>query len=684
VLTSFTLAQPLLDLTGRSPELFVFNRAGRLEVVAFIVIVVAAPPMLLWLLEQTVAVWSGRVASGLHTVFLALLITALVIEIGKQVAPLQGFVLLALALLLGVAAAVALVRNAKARSYVRYLVPAPLVFALLFITTSPAGALVLPSAEGQVARATATEGSKAPVVMIVFDELPLMGLLDRNGRVDERLFPNFARFADDSTWFRNATAVTGLTVDALPALLSGRYPERSIAATHEEYPETLFSMLPQQYAITASETVTQLCAPSRCRKLSSGSRGIGLPSVLRDVAATAKQVVSPFASAADPAADQFVERTGGEGEGEGEGETGGSVDRKFRYDELRRNQPDRFTDFLGALDGTDRPTFHFLNLLLPHLPYRYLPSELTYERAPRAFTYKGVPKPGGRPGSEQSNWQRYLLQLAYTDRLVGDVIDQLKAQDMYDDALIVLTSDHGAGIPAGTPYRKLVEENTAALAFVPVFVKAPNQQEGVVDDRNFELVDLLPTVADVIDVPVPWKHDGLSGFGDVERDRATKTWFNKPGQPTPFRPEEPYRDVLRGITDELAQPELGVEGLFHFGDRKDLVGRRVDSFDRGPDSDGSVGIQPGGTLSVNRDSGTIPAMVWGEVAGIADGTSVAVAVNGVVAAVPTVFVDSETGQTRLAGMVSERLLREGENEVTAYVVEGTGQSSRLRSIALSD
>jgi hypothetical protein len=59
-----------------------------------------------------------------------------------------------------------------------------------------------------------------------------------------------------------------------------------------------------------------------------------------------------------------------------------------------------------------------------------------------------------------------------------------------------------------------------------------------------------------------------------------------------------------------------------------------------------------------------------EVTSIADGTSVAVVVYGVVAAVPPVFVDSETGETRLAGMVSERLLREGHNEVTGLCRRG--------------
>ena len=39
MLCSFAIAQPLLDITGRSPETFVFYRVDGLEVVAFALLV---------------------------------------------------------------------------------------------------------------------------------------------------------------------------------------------------------------------------------------------------------------------------------------------------------------------------------------------------------------------------------------------------------------------------------------------------------------------------------------------------------------------------------------------------------------------------------------------------------------------------------------------------------------------
>jgi hypothetical protein len=58
--------------------------------------------------------------------------------------------------------------------------------------------------------------AKHPVVMILFDEFPTTSLLDSSGQIDARLYPKFAKLAGQSTWYRNATAVSGLSTWAIP------------------------------------------------------------------------------------------------------------------------------------------------------------------------------------------------------------------------------------------------------------------------------------------------------------------------------------------------------------------------------------------------------------------------------------------------------------------------------------
>jgi len=65
----------------------------------------------------------------------------------------------------------------------------------------------------------------APVVEVVFDELPTATLMDPGGtRIDRKRFPGFARLAAASTWYRDNTTVADFTGRAVPAIETGVNP----------------------------------------------------------------------------------------------------------------------------------------------------------------------------------------------------------------------------------------------------------------------------------------------------------------------------------------------------------------------------------------------------------------------------------------------------------------------------
>ena len=107
------------------------------------------------------------------------------------------------------------------RSFLTVLAPAPLVFLVLFLFASPVSEFVLPDE----AEARAASTSSEQVVLLVFDELTSTSLLDERMEVDAERYPNFAALAEDSTWFRNAATVDAWTVNAVPTILTGVYPE---------------------------------------------------------------------------------------------------------------------------------------------------------------------------------------------------------------------------------------------------------------------------------------------------------------------------------------------------------------------------------------------------------------------------------------------------------------------------
>src|SRR4029453_4829022 len=69
--------------------------------------------------------------------------------------------------------------------------------------------------------------------------------------------------------------------------------------------------------------------------------------------------------------------------------------------------------------------------------------------------------------------------------------------------------------------RAVSEANYPQIMWTPLFVKLPGQSEGEVDDRPTETIDVLPTIADVLDVEIPWEVDGASVFEDRE-DRPAR------------------------------------------------------------------------------------------------------------------------------------------------------------------
>jgi hypothetical protein len=82
-----------------------------------------------------------------------------------------------------------------------------------------------------------------PIVLLVFDELPLVSLLDADRAIDPALYPNLSALARDGVWFRNATTVSDYPRWAVPAILTGRRARPDAVPTAAEHPGTLFSFV---------------------------------------------------------------------------------------------------------------------------------------------------------------------------------------------------------------------------------------------------------------------------------------------------------------------------------------------------------------------------------------------------------------------------------------------------------
>ncbi|MDA1229265.1 MAG: hypothetical protein O2856_00695 [Planctomycetota bacterium] len=116
-------------------------------------------------------------------------------------------------------------------------------------------------------RIPGTARNPAPVIMIVFDGLCGMALLNEEHEVDRGRYPSFARLADTSSFYRNATTVHPRTLHALPAILSSCIPEEHQRPVEADYPTNLFRAIYEtgQYDMSVFEPCTHFCAEELVR-----------------------------------------------------------------------------------------------------------------------------------------------------------------------------------------------------------------------------------------------------------------------------------------------------------------------------------------------------------------------------------------------------------------------------------
>jgi choline-sulfatase len=135
--------------------------------------------------------------------------------------------------------------------------------------------------------------------------------------------------------------------------------------------------------------------------------------------------------------------------------------------------------------------------------------------------------------SEAGQWehavQSYLASVTFADHCLGLVLDALEKSDYAGNTVIALFSDHGfhLGEKERWAKRSLWEDGTR----VPIILTAPGFKSNQTSDRPAELIDIFPTLLELVGLPadsgqegqslVPlmknprreWSHPAITSFG---------------------------------------------------------------------------------------------------------------------------------------------------------------------------
>lgn len=134
----------------------------------------------------------------------------------------------------------------------------------------------------------------------------------------------------------------------------------------------------------------------------------------------------------------------------------------------------------GRREGRGEPFFAWVHLYDPHSPYE--PPE------PYASRYADRPYDG---------------EIAFTDEMVGRLIDGIGARGLAEDTLVVVAADHGEGLGDHQEEFHIYYVYDSTVR-VPLILWAPGSlPEGLVVEGQASLVDILPTALGLLGVEDP-------------------------------------------------------------------------------------------------------------------------------------------------------------------------------------
>ncbi len=323
------------------------------------------------------------------------------------------------------------------------------------------------------------------VVLVVIDNLPVAVLEETADGTS--VAPELRALAAEGTYFRKVFSSANWSRPAQLSLLTALSPERTAIPVDELYVPASARKYFYQQTKTAADSFRQ--------------------AGYRTVAFMSNFFLAGTDVGVDPGFDQLVN--------------------DYRPKIETRANVDRAISWIQA--NGDQPFFLFLHLNSPHLPHapptNFLPERLRslppaagelWERFhPAAWANVSTPEQ-----AVELERDLYLAEVRYADAEVGRLIRELQKLDRNTDTLLAVTSDHGGGFgqfpgEAVSHARGLFDLDLQ----VPVILHG----DGVVartDERLVSQVDLLPTIWEMVGLPLPAAWQGRSWLQDKESSPA--------------------------------------------------------------------------------------------------------------------------------------------------------------------
>jgi len=219
-------------------------------------------------------------------------------------------------------------------------------------------------------------------------------------------------------------------------------------------------------------------------------------------------------------------------------------------------------------DHAKQPFFLFLHYYDAHRPYEPHP--------PHTSAYTDDP---------------YAGEIAYIDHCIGDVLDRLRALRVYDDTLVIITADHGESLDehGESDHGFFIYQSTL---HVPLVIRMPRGRQGMQVDENVSLVDIVPTVLDMLGLKAAGRVEGVGLRAALE------------GGPVPDGQRAIYGESLYAGTYGCSPLHSIIEGPWKY-----ILAPRAELYDLSQDPDERTNLADKQPQVAQRLRGRLEAML---------------------------------------------------------------------------
>ncbi len=203
-------------------------------------------------------------------------------------------------------------------------------------------------------------------------------------------------------------------------------------------------------------------------------------------------------------------------------------------------------------NNKDNKFFMFINFMDVHAGFNYLPDGFDKKFN---FDWNSLDSINDIDMKNIVNFRKNISQkeqnifidvtdckLNHLDHNLGKLFEELKRRDLYDDSIIIVTSDHGTLWGEHNSFGHMTDLYNELL-YVPLIIKYPKSYDKVgVHEDWVQLIDIMPEILFSLNIPIPENVQGRP-VDNSDHEIISEVFRNKKSIVSTLNPERFYRDT---------------------------------------------------------------------------------------------------------------------------------------------